>query len=79
MIAASAGAESGDEPLDTLRLLRSGEVLGWAGINPSWKHAVFFAWNVVVARTGRIAVGDEVQIAVRPGSDAYLAARQAAT
>ncbi|KFM26471.1 MOSC domain-containing protein 2, mitochondrial [Auxenochlorella protothecoides] len=53
----------GYEPLRTLRVVRSGKVLGWSEAVPRFKGAVFFAWNAVSEGPGgSIRRGDEVEV-----------------
>jgi len=40
---------------------RSGKALGWSAMG-SWKHEVFFGWNLGSDSTGTIAVGDELTV-----------------
>ncbi|GFR47755.1 hypothetical protein Agub_g9520 [Astrephomene gubernaculifera] len=54
-----ATGEVGDEPMDTLGVIRSGKQLGWnTGGNKAWTHCAFFGWNVVSRGTGVLRVGD---------------------
>lgn len=55
---------SDSQPTDALHALRSGGVLGWAGV-AAWKHAVFFAWNATTADSGTLHVGDAVEVLAR--------------
>jgi len=46
-VAPETGETSPDErPLPALRALRSGAALGWGSARPSFRHHVFFGWNV---------------------------------
>jgi uncharacterized protein YcbX len=49
----------GQEPLKTLGTFRSGKLLGWSAL-ASWKHEVFFGWNLSATSKGTVAVGDEL-------------------
>lgn len=53
--------EVGKEPLMTLGKFRSGRLLGWSAL-ASWKHEVFFGWNLAAASVGTIAVGDDIVV-----------------
>ncbi|CAL8463480.1 g3014 [Coccomyxa elongata] len=49
----------GREPLMTLGKFRSGKQLGWSAL-ASWKHEVFFGWNLAATAPGTVAVGDDI-------------------
>jgi uncharacterized protein YcbX len=49
----------GKEPLMTLGKFRSGKLLGWSAL-ASWKHEVFFGWNLTATTPGTVAVGDDI-------------------
>ena len=40
---------------------RSGKALGWSAMG-SWKHEIFFGWNLGADASGTIAVGDELKV-----------------
>ena len=54
-----------DEPLKSLKELRSGKVLGWAEEHKSWTHSVFFGWNAVPSSSGSIKVGDVLELVAK--------------
>ncbi|GAX85979.1 hypothetical protein CEUSTIGMA_g13395.t1 [Chlamydomonas eustigma] len=55
-------AEVGEEPLEILGSFRSGAKLGWDR-EKSWKHSVFFGWNVVSKQHGLcLSVGDKLEV-----------------
>ncbi len=51
----------GKEPLKTLGTFRSGKLLGWSALD-SWRHEVFFGWNLTAADKGTVAVGDDLTV-----------------
>ncbi|KAK9815329.1 hypothetical protein WJX72_001876 [[Myrmecia] bisecta] len=57
-------AQGGPEPTKTLQAYRSGQSLGY-NQEKSFKHAVFFGYNLVARATGWLAVGDLLQVAPR--------------
>lgn len=69
-------AEVGDsQPTDMLHKLRGGKVLGWTD-PPTFKHSVFFAWNLTTLDAGAaLTVGDAVNVLTeRSGAPARNAA-----